>query len=348
MTEQQPPMIVIAIVGNSTHGGGAENSMMQLHVEFQSIGYRSTYIAVNNMDNERELNTNNIIRIGRRWSDGLSQTFKYQKIFRRELKALDPEVILVNCELPELFTAAVRLPKAKLIVIEHTTRPWNGRRPLGVFIRFLLKLRGASWVTVNVVNEKIWPFGQSAVHIPNPVRIVEKSKLITDEKSVVFVGRLRKEKCPEMVVQACLESAVSISLIGEGNLRAELQSRYGQSEFIEFLGYLESPWSGISPRSLVVVSSEYEGDGIVVLEALQNENPILLRDIPDLRRFNLKNENYFKDKEDLVNKLREFRAKPSLFTVSGSERDRILSTRDIRVVAKQWATLIEDLVEGER
>jgi glycosyltransferase involved in cell wall biosynthesis len=97
-----------------------------------------------------------------------------------------------------------------------------------------------------------------------------------------------------------------------------------------------------------VVSSEYEGDGIVVLEALQNGNPVLLRDIADLRRFDLSDDNYFKDQAHLTEKLSEFRANPTLFNVSDSERDRILRTRNIKDIQRQWAALIHDLVEGTR
>jgi glycosyltransferase involved in cell wall biosynthesis len=97
-----------------------------------------------------------------------------------------------------------------------------------------------------------------------------------------------------------------------------------------------------------VVPSEYEGDGIVVLEAIQNGNPILLRDIADLRRFNLNDENYFKNQNQLTVKLKEYRENPSLFTIPNSEQDRILANRDIRAIEKQWSVLIDELFEGER
>ena len=341
-------MISIAIVANSTHGGGAENSMMLLHSELQAHGYRCTYIAVNVMDDGLEIHQNNIVHIGRSWSDGLSKTLKYQKRFKQEFESLNPDVLLVNCELPELFTASVKLAKTKLIVVEHTSKPWDGRHLLGGFVRLILKFKGAYWVTVNSQEKEIWPFGESATHIPNPVSPPKEGTPITKQESVVFVGRLRKEKCPELVIQACLESSTHVSMFGEGNLSAELQSRYAQSRFVEFFGYLDSPWSRISPHSLVVVSSEYEGDGIVVLEALQNGNPVLLRDIVDLRRFDLSDDNYFKDQTHLMQKISEFKANPTAFNVSNSERDRILRTRDIKVIHRQWATLIDDLVEGTR
>jgi glycosyltransferase involved in cell wall biosynthesis len=341
-------MTSILIIANSTHGGGAENSMMSLHRGFESEGIDSTFIAINDMEDDVLVESSRVIYIGRKWEDGIKETYFAFKRFKVEVKKREAEVLIVNCEVAELFAAFVRLKKCKLVAVEHTSKPWANRRIQGWIVRSILKTRDVNWVTVNSEEKYIWPFGESASHIPNPVGPIQTGTPITKGDSVVFVGRLRKEKCPELVVQACLESSTHISLIGEGNLSAELQTRYGHSQFVEFLGYLDSPWSRISPHSLVVVSSEYEGDGIVVLEALQNGNPVLLRDIADLRRFDLSDDNYFKDQAHLTEKLREFRANPTLFNVSDSERDRILRTRSIKDIQRQWAVLIHDLVEGTR
>jgi glycosyltransferase involved in cell wall biosynthesis len=341
-------MIPISIIANSTHGGGAENSMISLHNGFGSMGIDSTFIAINDMDDDVLVKSSNISYLGRNWEDGVRKTYLAFKKFKVEVKYHKTKILIVNCELAEMFVAFLPLKKSKIVVVEHTTKPWANRRIQGWIVRSILRMRDASWVTVNSQENVIWPFGESATYIPNPVGPIQAGTPITKDDSVVFVGRLRKEKCPELVVQACLESSTHISLIGEGNLSAELQSRYGHSQFVEFFGYLESPWSRISPRSLVVVSSEYEGDGIVVLEALQNGNPVLLRDIADLRRFDLSDDNYFKDQAHLTEKLSEFRANRTLFNVSASERDRILRTRNISDIQRQWAVLIHDLVEGTR
>jgi glycosyltransferase involved in cell wall biosynthesis len=341
-------MTSILIIANSTHGGGAENSMMSLHSGFESEDIDSTFIAINDMDDDDLVERARVIYIGRKWEDGIKKTYSAFKRFKVEVKKHEADVLIVNCELAELFVTFVPLKKSKLVVVEHTTKPWANRRIQGWIVRSIIKMRDANWVTVNSQEKVIWPFGESATHIPNPVGPARQGTLITKDDSVVFVGRLRREKCPELVVQACLESSTHISLFGEGNLGSELQTRYGHSNFVEFLGYLDSPWSRISPHSLVVVSSEYEGDGIVVLEALQNGNPVLLRDISDLRRFGLSDHSYFKDQAHLTEKLIEFRANPTLFNVSDSEQDRILRTRNIKDIQRQWAELINDLVEGTR
>jgi len=338
----------ILIIANSTHGGGAENSMMSLHMNLLLEGSDSTYIAINDMEDDVLIDSSNIIKIGRKWEDGVKETFFAFRRFLAEVKRSEADVFIVNCELAELFAAFVPLKKSKLVAVEHTSKPWANRHLQGWIIRSILKLRNVNWVTVNSQLNIIWPFRQIATYIPNPVGHTQPGIPITKDDSVVFVGRLRKEKDPELVVQACLDSSTHISLIGEGNLSEELQLRYGHSELVDFFGYLVSPWSQISPHSLVVVSSEYEGDGIVILEALQNGNPILLRDNTDLRRFDLSDRNYFKGRKHLTEKIFEFKANPTQFIVSKSERDRILRTRDIEIIKGQWAVLIDHVIEGVR
>jgi glycosyltransferase involved in cell wall biosynthesis len=204
------------------------------------------------------------------------------------------------------------------------------------------------WVTVNSKQLKIWPARNLATYIPNPISPIYREKVITKNLSAVFIGRLRPEKCPEMAIEASVGSSTEISIIGDGKLRQDLESQYGDSGLVKFFGYLDNPWSRICPESIVIVSSEYEGDGIVVLEAIQNGNPLLLRDIPDLRRFELNNVNYFKDQVELNKKLRMFKESPDTFRIPGPDRDRILTPRAINIICGQWLAFLKKIFDDER
>lgn len=338
----------ILIIANSTHGGGAENSMMRLHVEFLAQGLKSTFLSLNLMDDGLDIYRSDIVHTGRRWSDGLASTIKKLKLAKNQISVIDPDIVIVNCELPELLVSVTKLNSRKIIVVEHTTRPWDGRRPMGVIVRLTLLLKRTIWVTVNSKQSRIWPTRNLATHIPNPISVSNREKEITKKQSAVFVGRLRPEKCPEMAMQASLESLTELSIIGDGKLRQELESQYGNSGLVKFYGYLDNPWSRISPESIVIVSSEYEGDGIVVLEAIQNGNPLLLKDIPDLRRFELNNVNYFKDQAELNKKLRMFKESPDTFRIPGPDRDRILTPRAINIICGQWLAFFKNIFDDER
>lgn len=338
----------ILIIANSTHGGGAENSMMKLHSEFLAQGLKSTYLSMNLMDDGLDIFREDIVHIGRRWSDGLFATLSSLKLAKKYITRNNPDIVIANCELPELLVSVTNLKLSKTIVVEHTTRPWDGRRFLGAMIRLALVLKETNWVTVNSKQSKIWLARNRATYIPNPISPIKSGKKITGSASAVFVGRLRPEKCPEMAVQACVESGTEIAIFGDGKLRQKLVSQYGNTRLIKFYGYIDNPWSLISPESLVIVSSEYEGDGIVVLEAIQNGNPLLLRDIQDLRKFEVNNVNYFKDQKELTEKLRNFKENPSLFGVTKTDCDRLLAPRSIRMVRDQWLTLLNTLFENAR
>jgi len=338
----------ILIIANSTHGGGAENSMIKLHLEFLAKGLKSTYLSLNLMEDGLDVYRRDIVHIGRSWSDGLVATLKSLKLAKNQISKINPDIVIVNCELPELLVSVTKLNSSKIIVVEHTTRPWDGRRLMGALVRTILLMKRTIWVTVNSKQSNIWPARNLATYIPNPISPTIREQVITKNLSAVFVGRLRPEKCPEMAVQASVESSTEISIFGDGKLRHELESQYGDMGLVKFYGYLDNPWSRISPESIVIVSSEYEGDGIVVLEAIQNGNPLLLRDIPDLRRFELNNDNYFKDQIELTKKLRKFKESPDTFRIPGPDQDRILTPRAISIICEQWLVVLNNIFDDVR
>lgn len=336
----------IVILANSTHGGGAENTMMNLHRELPKFGFDSTFCAINNMEDRENIQSPKILYIHRNWSTGLYGTLKSLQRFRLEMRVRKPDSMIINCELPELFTALTHLGSCKLIVVEHTSQPWKGRRFLGFIVRAILTAKRVEWVTVNSEELRIWPMRSLATHLPNPVITSRKSDPITTSSDIVFLGRLRAEKCPEMVIEASIECSSSVYLFGDGTLMEYLKTKYNSNEFVNFLGFMKDPWSVISPQSLVVVPSEYEGDGLVVLEAIQNGNPVLLRNNQDLRRFQLKDENYFLDKSELIRRINENKANPGCFAVDSDKGAKILESRNIDLISERWSNLIEQRIEG--
>lgn len=73
-----------------------------------------------------------------------------------------------------------------------------------------------------------------------------------------------------------------------------------------FSGQVLNPWLAVQEGDLLVVPSKYEGDGLVVVEALHQKIPILIADIPEFRRFALPNSNYCKDVDHFVKQIALF------------------------------------------
>lgn len=326
----------VLIVSNALSGGGAERTMRWLNREFNSNSIDSILVCLNNSENESP--TLNEIVLQRNWKDGFSRTIDNLKEFNRVIRKFEPSVVIINCELPELFMSMCTYRVKHLFCVEHTSRPWDRRRAMGVFVRFALRIRGASWITVNSAQERIWPFGNKFRVIANPVEKPNISHANTSENALAFVGRLREEKGIQLILRAVLKSEASIDIFGSGDLEVELKRKY--SHIAKFHGFVSNPWNEIERNQTVIIASQYEGDGIVVVEAMIAGLPLLLIDNKDLRRFALPDKHYFKDEQELIRKIKLVKQNKSEFLVQSEKIEEYLMQRNPSRVLKTWLEVL--------
>lgn len=105
---------------------------------------------------------------------------------------------------------------------------------------------------------------------------------------------------------------------------------------VGFLGRVDNPWLEVVPGDLLIVTSMSEGDGLVVIEGLQYGIPMLLIDIPDLRRFNFPDRNYCTDLQDFVDRINSFKENLSALKIPSIVADEILSSRSLAAVGNTW------------
>ena len=110
-----------------------------------------------------------------------------------------------------------------------------------------------------------------------------------EEKTLVYVaaGRLEPQKDFETLIRALqLVTKVrpaKLLLFGEGTLFSSLKSLsddLGVSADIDFLGYVKNIYPAISKASAFVLSSGFEGFGLVLVEALACGTPVVSTDCP--------------------------------------------------------------------
>jgi glycosyltransferase involved in cell wall biosynthesis len=245
----------------------------------------------------------------------------------------------VNCDLPEFFVALSRI-KSKIVILDHTTRPWETRKFLGKMIRMILSTRGAFWVNV---SSKLPPKESNYLGvIPN---IVDQESLIGNPKRnqmtlpprLVYLGRLSKEKRPDIFLELALSLKYPALVIGDGPLRQDLENSIPPDAEIEFLGHIRSPWELISSNDLVIVTSEYEGDGLVPLEAAALGIPVALRNVSDLRGLGFPPQTYFANIPELGKKIQE--SGFSGFLLTKDDSYRILKGRASSAVYESWKNL---------
>ena len=337
-----PPSVLI--LTNSLGGGGAELTMLRIHKGLLANGIDTLLIGVNKDRFNIGLESEKIRVLDREWNDGLTSTLRAIFDLRKVISEMKFTHIIINCELPELLIAFLPLRNIEKISVEHTSRPWSGRRALGILVRKILSLRDFKWVSVVRDQKVIWGTNKIPKYIPNPyLQIKERNSNSIKAESVVFIGRIRPEKNVELVINAAISAGRKIDIFGDGNQKEMLEEKFSKNELVKFHGQIENPWEKISPLAIVVVASDYEGDGMVVIEAIMNDCQILLMDNKDLRRFELPETNYFKNINDLRNKL-EVRdsTKKKKFEVPPRIKEEISKARNFDAILSEWESLLSE------
>ena len=339
-------MARVVIVTNSLSGGGAERAMNILANELHRLNHEITVIAINSSSPDSISLDCRLIEIERQWRGSLADTLKSLMIFREKIKRIEPDIVILNCDLPE-FYGAITLLRAKIIAVEHVNYPWKNRELLGKFIRLVLRVKKTTWVAVSN-HLKIWPKNDSPNRvIYNPISAIHDSEIRGSAplKRVVFMGRLTFQKNPQLFVEIAHHANLPALVLGEGEdqkLVLELAKRLRVD--IEAPGFMKFPWREISDGDLLIIPSRYEGDGLVVIEALQRNVPLLVSNIPEFERFGLPILNYASTLEEFVEVICTNRGSTAVFQINSEKSDSILSQRNITSIGEDWEKLIGNLM----
>jgi glycosyltransferase involved in cell wall biosynthesis len=332
-------------VTNSLSGGGAERATNILVNALTDLGLQVSLVAVNSGKRDLIEPKCQTFELKRELQGGIVSVvvayFKLQSVIWK----WKPNYLVLNCDIPE-FLGSLSMGKQKLIAVEHATFPWINRIRLGKVTRKILLARNTKWVAVSE-HLKIWATQEIPdVSICNAIIVSKKNrpKPSGDIKRLNYVGRLSKEKQPIWALEIADRVNLPIRIFGEGLLRKQLHD-FGLENNIDtqFAGFVSNPWEFFEDGDLLIVPSSFEGDGLVLVEAASNQIPLIANDIPDLRRFNLNDNNYAANVDDFsdlisvnLNSIENFL--PSDINVFGILRDR-----EPEVVGKRWSTFLNSL-----
>ena len=143
------------------------------------------------------------------------------------------------------------------------------------------------------LKEKVEEMGfrGQVVHLPNFVKIEEfEPSYEPQEKSIVYVGRLSREKGIPALIEAVKGLDATLKIIGDGPLKESLEEDVQRQKIknIEFLGYKSSKElkSEIKKSMFFVLPSEcYENNPRSVIEAFALGKPVIgarIGGIPEL------------------------------------------------------------------
>jgi glycosyltransferase involved in cell wall biosynthesis len=141
------------------------------------------------------------------------------------------------------------------------------------------------WIAVGAVPERL-----GALANPVPFDEIEPRAPDTvprEEARLALVARLSEEKGHDLALRAlaelCRQRPARLLVAGSGPLEARLRRRAGELEVaghVEWLGFVEDAPGLIRSCDALVVASQYEGLGTVLLEGLACGTPIVATDVP--------------------------------------------------------------------
>jgi glycosyltransferase involved in cell wall biosynthesis len=104
---------------------------------------------------------------------------------------------------------------------------------------------------------------------------------------ILSVGRLARQKNPGLLIDAFTrlsrEREVRLIMLGEGPLRREMETKVNNlrvREFVDMPGFVENPFAYMANADVFALSSEEEGFGLVLVEAMASGCPVVSTSCP--------------------------------------------------------------------
>ena len=345
MSESQE--IRVMFVTNSPSGGGAERATNILVNALHENKVKVSLATINSSEPDLVIPTCETFQIERTWQGGQISVLSAFLKFRKIVKYWKPTHLVLECDLPEFFGSLVSGRFKKRVVLQ-SSNPWITRLKFGEVIRKRLQNQNVIWVAVSN-HFNVWCFNSKPdAVISNPMiltglNVNSQNQINTSINRIFYVGRLSEEKQPDWVLDIAWKCKLPVVVIGDGNLRNQLEQK-SKEMYIEadFKGFVSQPWELLSHGDLLVVPSQYEGDGLVIVEAIARRIPIILNDIPDLRRFDLPDKHYCLSVADFATRVSQFSKSISNLVVLEETTKEILFDRDPNEIAKKWITFLSD------
>lgn len=223
------------------------------------------------------------------------------KNMKKAFAELKPDVVHAHDFRASVFCAMAVHGDARLISHIHCNPPWlKGINKNTIVYRFAAS-RCSRIITVSEAFSREYRWGRTiqgkTVILGNPfsscqVLMYGKSGQESRHYDIAFVGRLEPEKRPLLFLEIVqnlkkYHSDISAVMVGDGSQRTACEKFIEEAcleERISLVGFQENPYKFMTSSKLLIVPSEWEGFGLVALEAMALGKPVIASAVGGLRQ----------------------------------------------------------------
>lgn len=212
---------------------------------------------------------------------------------RRVIKKYNPDIIHAHDFTASVISSIV-CKKIKLISHIHNNAKWIKKLNLNSIMYLLssFKYKKVLMVSDSIIKEYIFGklISNKTIIIGNPINIndiIKKSNEYVEEEmyDLIYLGRFSEEKNPIRFINIVKEIARKISInavmVGEGNLKTQCEQlihMLSLEKIIKIKEFKKNPYPLLKKAKILCMTSDWEGYGLVSVEALTLGKPVVATD----------------------------------------------------------------------
>ena len=283
----------ILMIIDSLGIGGAERSVQLLSSEMVSKGHRVVVLTIRDeikleLDDKVVVDTLGLVKVKPLPSYLINALRLKARLSMLQSKYGDFDLAVSNLTLSNRLSSMARIQRIYYCIHENLTiSNLSKRRGLSrIFRKLRIKnmLSGKEIISVSegirddLINSfNISPALIRTIHNPIDVRVIRDQSREPNpyhgQKYIVHVGRMSDEKRHDVLLEAYRQSGIphQLVLVGDGPRRPAIVNKIrelGLEDKVKLAGMLKNPYPVMKDAELLVLSSDYEGFGIVLTEAL--------------------------------------------------------------------------------
>lgn len=295
----------IAFLLSSLKFGGAERAALNLAQALNARGYAIDILLMSYEGEflEEACRQFNVVDLA------CARTWKLPLRLRRYLAVQRPSALVSSFWKLNLAACLARLaaPGTKLALWEHSppsqsrnSPPWFYFPTASLLYRLATRVIAVSEAVAADVRRNTFGLGGRIVTIYNAIPAPAALQMPNGRgRRIIWVGRFDAPKNPGLVIEAFAllppGQGWSLEMIGGGSMQDQLEAQArssGLHDAIRFSGFCTDVYARMANADILVLSSDREGLGNVLIEALQAGLSIVSTDCGDGVREVLQNGRY--------------------------------------------------------